>query len=49
MQSAGIDTGPAFSSDGRSIYFVGDHGGSPQIYRVGSGGGNAGRVTFNGS
>lgn len=49
MQSAGIDAEPAFSSDGRSIYFVGDRGGSPQIYRVGSGGGNAERVTFNGS
>jgi TolB protein len=49
MQSAGIDTEPAFSSDGRSIYFVSDRGGSPQIYRVGTSGGNAERVTFNGT
>lgn len=49
MQSAGIDTEPVYSSDGRSIYFVSDRGGAPQIYRVASSGGNAERVTFTGS
>jgi len=32
-QSGSIDTEPVFSADGRSIYFVSDRGGSPQIYR----------------
>jgi len=49
MQSSGIDTEPTFSSDGRSIYFVSDRGGSPQIYRVDASGGNAQRITFNGN
>ena len=49
MQSAGIDTEPAFSPDGRSIYFVSDRGGAPQIYKVAASGGNAERVTFSGS
>ena len=38
-----------YSSDGASIYFVSDRGGSPQIYRVASGGGAAQRITFNGN
>ena len=49
MQSSGIDTEPAFSPDGRSIYFVSDRGGAPQIYKVPSSGGNAERVTFSGN
>ena len=38
-----------FSSDGRTIYFVSDRGGAPQIYRVPVGGGSAERVTFSGN
>jgi TolB protein len=48
-QSASIDTEPAFTADGRTIYFVSDRGGSPQIYRVGLTGGNPERVTFTGN
>ena len=33
-QSSAIDTEPVFTPDGRSIYFVSDRGGSPQIYRM---------------
>ena len=40
MQSSGIDTEPAYASNGRAIYFVSDRGGSPQIYRVASTGGS---------
>src|SRR5690606_21960154 len=49
MQSSGIDTEPAYSVDGRSIYFVSDRGGAPQIYKVESTGGNAQRVTSSGT
>ena len=48
-QSGSIDTEPAFSPDGRSIYFVSDRGGSPQIYRMPAQGGNAERITFTGN
>jgi len=48
-QSGSIDTEPAYSPDGRSIYFVSDRGGSPQIYRMPAQGGNAERVTFTGN
>jgi TolB protein len=48
-QSSSIDTEPAFTADGRSIYFVSDRGGSPQIYKVPVAGGNPERVTFTGS
>ena len=48
-QSNGIDTEAAYSANGQSIYFVSDRGGSPQIYRMPANGGNAERVTFNGS
>ena len=47
--STAIDTEPVFTADGRSIYFVSDRGGSPQIYKMATTGGNAERVTFNGS
>ena len=30
---------PCFSADGRTIYFVGDRGGGPRVYRVAAGGG----------
>lgn len=48
-QSTSIDTEPVFTADGRSIYFVSDRGGSPQIYRVPVAGGSPERVTFTGS
>ncbi len=44
--SAGIDTEPVFAPDGKNIYFTSDRGGSPQIYRIGVGGGDATRITF---
>ncbi len=47
-QSGGIDTEPRFAPDG-SIYFTSDRGGSPQIYRMGASGGDAQRVSFEGS
>ncbi len=48
-QSASIDTEPAFTADGKTIYFVSDRGGSPQIYRVSASGGTPERVTFGGN
>jgi TolB protein len=48
-QSASIDTEPAFTADGKTIYFVSDRGGSPQIYRVPVAGGSPERVTFSGT
>jgi TolB protein len=47
--SSGIDTEPRFSPDGAALYFTSDRGGSPQIYRVRASGGDAQRVTFDGS
>jgi TolB protein len=46
--SSGIDTEPFWGNDS-NIYFTSDRGGSPQIYRISAGGGNAQRVTFDGS
>jgi TolB protein len=37
-----------FAPDGRSIYFVSDRGGAPQIYRMPATGGSPERVTFTG-
>lgn len=48
-QSSSIDTEPVFTADGKTIYFVSDRGGSPQIYRVPVAGGNPERVTFTGT
>ena len=48
-QSGSIDTEPAFTADGKTIYFVSDRGGSPQIYRVALSGGSPERVTFGGT
>ncbi|PWG61152.1 Tol-Pal system protein TolB [Spiribacter halobius] len=45
----GIDTEPAWSPDGEHLYFTSDRGGSPQVYRVAADGGEAERVTFQGS
>ncbi len=44
--SSAIDTEPAFSADGKFIYFTSDRGGSPQIYRMPVSGGEATRQTF---
>ncbi len=46
--TGGINTEPAYSHDGRSIYFTSDRGGGPQIYRMSTNGGDAARVTFEG-
>jgi TolB protein len=48
-QSAGIDTEPNYSRDGQWIIFTSDRGGGPQIYRMPAGGGQAQRLTFEGS
>ena len=47
--SSAIDTETVYAPDGRSIYFVSDRGGGPQIYRIPSAGGKVERVTFEGS
>jgi TolB protein len=47
--SPDIDTEPKYSADGQWIYFTSDRGGSPQIYRIPAGGGDAQRLTFDGS
>jgi TolB protein len=47
--SQAIDTEPAFTPDGRQIYFVSDRGGGPQIYRMPAAGGSAERVSFSGN
>jgi TolB protein len=47
--SQSIDTEPRYSTDGKWIYFTSDRGGSPQIYRMPSTGGEPQRVTFEGS
>jgi TolB protein len=44
-----IDTSPAWSPDGSQLAFVSDRNGGPQIFVVGSGGGTAKQVSFNGS
>jgi TolB protein len=49
MQSGAIDTEPAFTPDGRMLYFVSDRGGSPQVYRTPVSGGAVDRVTFGGN
>jgi TolB protein len=48
-RSEGIETEASYSADGKSIYFVSDRGGSPQIYRMGASGGSSTRVTFSGN
>ncbi len=44
-----IDTSPAWSPDGSKIAFVSDREGGPQIFVVSATGGEAKRVSFNGS
>ncbi len=48
-RSPGIDTEPVFTPDGRSIIFTSDRSGGPQIYQISLDGGDARRLTFNGS
>jgi hypothetical protein len=48
-RSNGIDTEPVFTPDGRSVFFVSDRGGGPQVYRVGIDGASPQRVTFSGA
>jgi TolB protein len=47
--SGSIDTEPFFSPDGQTLYFTSDRGGSAQIYRMAVSGGDAQRVTFEGT
>ena len=47
--SPGIDTEPNYSPDGQWIIFTSDRGGGPQIYRMPASGGQAQRLTFEGS
>src|SRR5206468_10047808 len=47
--SGAIDTEPVFTADGRTLYFVSDRGGTPQIYRMSAAGGAPERVSFSGS
>jgi len=47
-RNGAIDTEPAWMPDGRSIVFTSDRGGSPQLYRMPSSGGEAQRLTFEG-
>ena len=44
-----IDTEGTWSPDGSEIYFTSDRGGSPQIYKISSGGGTVSRITFEGN
>jgi TolB protein len=44
-----IDTEGSWSPDGRFVYFTSDRAGGPQIYRVPATGGDAERITFEGS
>jgi TolB protein len=44
-----IDTEPNYSPDGQWIIFTSDRGGGPQIYRMPASGGQAQRMTFEGS
>jgi TolB protein len=46
--SAAIDTESAWAPDGKSLVFTSDRGGTPQIYRVSTSGGQATRLTFDG-
>ena len=48
-QTFGIDTEPNYSPDGQWIIFTSDRGGSAQIYRMPASGGQAQRLTFDGS
>jgi TolB protein len=47
--SYGIEVSPSVSPDSRSIAFVSDKGGSPQIYTMRKDGSDIKRITFEGS
>lgn len=47
--SSSIDTEATFAADGKSVYFVSDRGGNPQIYKIALAGGSAQRVSFSGN
>ncbi|MEM7081947.1 MAG: Tol-Pal system beta propeller repeat protein TolB [Pseudomonadota bacterium] len=47
-RSSAIDTEPAWSMDGQTLYFNSDRSGGPQIYSVPVAGGNPSRITFEG-
>jgi TolB protein len=49
MSSNAIDTEAHFSTDGSSLLFTSDRGGSPQIYRLNLGSNAVERLTFEGS
>ncbi len=48
MRSRSIDTEPTWAPDGKSIYFVSDRGGGPQIYKIDLANEQIRRVTFEG-
>ncbi|MFK8029959.1 MAG: Tol-Pal system beta propeller repeat protein TolB [Gammaproteobacteria bacterium] len=48
-KSSAIDTEPAWSADGETIYFNSDRSGGPQVYSISSNGGRASRITFEGN
>jgi TolB protein len=48
IRSRSIDTEPTWSPDGKSIFFVSDRGGGPQIYKMNLDDDEAKRVTFEG-
>jgi len=49
-EDPGIDTEASFAPDGSTIYFTSDRSGSPQVYKLGLGGGERPRrVTFTGT
>ena len=48
-RNSAIDTEPTWSPDGKSIAFVSDRSGRPQVYKMSSSGGRAERITFLGN
>ena len=42
---AGDDTSPCFAADGRSIFFLSNRSGVPQVYRIALDGGEAAQLT----
>lgn len=48
-RTSAIDTSATFSPDGSQIVFVSDRSGSPQLFLMAANGGNAKRLTFQGS
>ena len=48
-RSAGIDSSPAWSPDGKQVAFVSERSGGPQVYVMNADGSGARRMTFQGS